>query len=312
MIKLFLKLAVYGVFIFLLLECYVRVFHIYSDTPMRYIDEYGVEKRIPNQSGINVTGNRKQHVTPFQINSFGFNSLHDTINSNDKFKLALVGDSFIEGFHQPSTNSIGKMIETQVDTVEVYEFGCGGYDMADQIHLIDAYKDRFEDIDMIVLYLKYQNDLVRGDYKPNYGRIQELNGKIEKVRRTSKFLNYIGGLGIINKFSSFIQNRKDADNEVPGQGNNYTPEFDESSISNFKSLMDLYHFNRNKTIFLLDSRRTSPRFIEFCKNSDIQMIDIAKYFESTDKETTLIYDDHWNSFGRTLVAESVVEYINMN
>ncbi len=41
------KLFLYVLLILLVLEIIVRVFHLYTDNVPQYIDEFGVEKRVP-------------------------------------------------------------------------------------------------------------------------------------------------------------------------------------------------------------------------------------------------------------------------
>jgi len=98
--KLILKCIAYAVLIVLLLEVYVRVFHLSKDYPVRFVDTKQVEKWRPNQNGYSVTGNRRQNFSKYHINNSGFNSYREFHPTKEKFELALVGDSFIEGFHQ--------------------------------------------------------------------------------------------------------------------------------------------------------------------------------------------------------------------
>ncbi len=126
--------------IFLALELVVRVFHLYTEDPPRFIDEFEVEKRVPGNTGYAVYGNRNQRFSQFRINDQGFNSHRDFLPASDKFEVAITGDSFIEGFHQDVNNSIGNKIEFQLPGIEVYEYGYAGYDLANQMHLIYAYK----------------------------------------------------------------------------------------------------------------------------------------------------------------------------
>ncbi len=303
--KLFLKLSLYGFITFVVLEVLVRIFHLYSETPMRYIDEYGVEKRVPNQIGTNVTGNRRQHVTDFRINENGFNTIRKEISSNDKFKIALVGDSFIEGFHQDYKNSLGRMIEEEMDSVEVYEYGCGGYDMADQLHMINAYKEDFEKIDLIIINFKYENDLERANYTPNHDRIANLNSPIKAIRRNSKILNYLGSLGLINKLNKFFLDKKSVLTETKTAIKYNCLKADSIKIENFKNLMDDYGAYKDKMRLLLNSNKTSPDFLAYCHKTKVDYIDYARTFALAEKEVNLIYDKHWNTYGRTLIAKEI-------
>ena len=99
----------------------MRAFHLTKDYPSRYVDEFGVEKWMPNQNGMSVTGIRRQNFSEFKINKSGFNSYREFTPTEDKTEIALVGDSFIEGFHQHYYNSIGKKIENKLKLGEIYQ-----------------------------------------------------------------------------------------------------------------------------------------------------------------------------------------------
>ena len=144
--KFLVKLFFYAFLCFLAIEGLVRVFHLHNERPSRFLDDQKVEKWVPYQEGYSVTGNRRQNVGYYRINSMGFNSQYDVYEPTDKGKeIALIGDSFIEGFHQDVEVSLGQKVELLLkDEFRVYEFGYAGYDMADQLHLMEQYKELFD------------------------------------------------------------------------------------------------------------------------------------------------------------------------
>ncbi|MUH36902.1 hypothetical protein D9O36_13695 [Zobellia amurskyensis] len=308
--KFILKSVLYIFLILILLEIIVRVCHLYGEDPPRYIDEYGVEKRVPDNDGYAVTGNRKMNYSKFHINKAGFNSFREFTPSIDKYEMALIGDSFIEGFHQDFSNSIGKQIEDQTHGIEVYEYGYAGYDFANQIYLVHAYKNDFQYIDQIVLYLKYENDLERDIYKPNTDRIKLLSSTIFKIRNNIKLLSYGTKIGILSPIKNLVKRGMAFNNSTEGYQTNELKgskaeelKVDQKRIANFKKLIEVYGFDKNKTSLLLDSRTTSERFLEFCRSNNIRYIDFSTSFKNSKKPTTLIYDHHWNAHGRSIIAK---------
>lgn len=316
--KFILKSALYIFLILLLLEGLVRILHLYTEDPPRFIDEFGVEKRMPNHKGYAVTGNRNQNYSEFSINKAGFNSYREFEPSAVNYEVALIGDSFIEGFHQDYDSSIGKRIEEKVEGIEVYQYGYAGYDFANQMHLVHAYADDFTLIDEIILYLNYENDLDRGEYKPNHARINMLSSTVFKIRDNIKLLSYGSKIGIVEPLKKLAQggdafgdtedayktNTLDEDDEAKEK------EKDERYIANFKSLIQLYGFDKSKTAILLDSRTTSIRFLDFLNQNDIRYIDFADRFKQSKRPINLIYDRHWNTHGRELIAEEIAAYIS--
>jgi hypothetical protein len=311
--KLFLKCLLYGVLILITLELLVRIFHLTKDYPTRYVDEYGVEKWAPNQNGYSVTGNRRQNFSEYHINKFGFNSYREFKPTKEKVEVALVGDSFIEGFHQNYYNSIGKKIENKLKDVEVYEFGYAGYDLADQLHLIKQYKKQFDFIDCVVLGVKFENDLTRGEYQVVQERMV-LESPTYKALRQIKLLVYLQTIGTFDAPRELVRKLLSG-SEVP------TPELnkqehkelqekrEQTYLKNFESLITIYGFDKQRFVFLLDKDKTPQLFLEYLNNNNMNYIDISGTFKKSKKPTTLIYDHHWNNHGRNLISNLISDYI---
>lgn len=310
--KFFLRIGLYAFLILVALEILVRAFHLYTEDPPRFIDDKSVEKRVPRHTGYAVTGNRNQNFSKFSINAAGFNSHREFEPSKEKKELALIGDSFIEGFHQDYNASTGTKIEQLLDDTEVYEYGYAGYDLANQMHLIQAYKQDFEQIDEIVIYLNYESDLQRGFYEPNYGRIALLSSALFKIRDNIKLLAYGSKIGILEPIKKLLT----------GNETKATPTFNEDPVSmtvssydqktyldNFKNLVSLYGFDNCKTSILLDSRKTPRGFLTYLEEQHYEYIDYASTFEAAKQPVTLIYDHHWNNYGRVLIAKVIARYI---
>lgn len=275
--------------------------------PERYINADGVELNLPHQEGLFVTGNRRQHSVPYKTDAYGFNTLQNNLDGkNKKYSIALIGDSFIEGFHQPRTASLGKMVEDQLQHAAVTEYGMSGYDFADQLYLVHTYKEHFEQMDALVFYLKYENDLERASYQPNYTRAIKRRSLVSKIRQESKLLTYMGRLGIINQFSRFVKGKtarteafkkqKEAaiDSNLVGK-----------RIANFKALLAQNPIPRTKMHLLVDTSKTPQRFIAMCLNMGIAVIDFKDALQQAEAAPTYIYDEHWNHHGRQLVAKSI-------
>ena len=305
-------MVLYTVLILISLEVLVRVFHLTKDYPDRYVDEHGVEKWLPNQNGYSVTGNRRQNFSEYHINSFGYNSYREFKPSKDKVEIALVGDSFIEGFHQNYYNSIGRKIENRLDGVEVYEYGYAGYDFADQIHLINKYKEQFDLIDFVILGLKFENDLKRNKYTILEERMK-LESPLYKTMRQSKLLVYLQTIGLLETPRMLLSK---VINLVLGSGKNNeavkevnVEDENNKYIANFISLINTYGFDKNRFVFLLNEEKTPEMFLDYLNYNGYKYLDFGKTLKSSKRPTNLIYDMHWNNHGRTLIAESIANYV---
>ncbi len=313
--KLFLKSGLYILLILIVLEAIIRVFHLGKDTPTRFLDEYKVEKWVPNQNGFSVTGNRRQNFSEFHINNSGFNSYREFTPTHDQTEIALVGDSFIEGFHQDYYNSIGKKIENNVPGIEVYEYGYAGYDFADQLHLIHSYKKQFDLIDHVILGIKFSNDLTRSEYKVVSGRLA-LDTPVNRLLKKSKLLVYCKSIGILDppqellyKIRKFIVSKQPEKQIDEKEALRIKDEKERKYLANFESLINKYGYDKNRFTLLLDSRITSPIFLSYLDQNDFKYIDFSNTFKESKRSTTLIYDRHWNNHGRTLIARAISNYL---
>ena len=309
--KLFLKLVIYSVLILLMLEVLVRVFHLTKDYPVRFIDEHGVERWVPNQEGYSVTGIRRQNFSKFNINSSGYNSYRDFEPSKDKMELALVGDSFIEGFHQPYYNSIGKKIEAKLNGVEVYEIGYAGYDFADQLHLIHQYQSFFDLIDLVVIGIKFEDDLTRNEYGILKERMK-LESPIYRSLRNIKLLVYLQNIGAFSAAIKMTQTLLSlGQNKTPihkKEDVNATQKRYVKYIQNFQSLVDRYGYDKARFVLLIDKANTPQVFVDLLDKNSYSYIDFGKRINQSQIPTTLIYDQHWNNHGRNIVSNLISEY----
>ena len=188
--------------------------------------------------------------------------------------------------------------------------------MADQLHLIHAYVDDFEKIDHIVVYVKYPIDFVRSEYEPNQTRIQTLSSTPFKIRENIKLLYYASQIGILEPVKNIMVERQDAEGNVSLVENiGEMPKMqimDSLYIDNFEKLLKQYPIDKSKTSLLMDKRSVSDAFLDYCKANQIDIIDFGQWFEESKRPVTLIYDMHWNNNGRSLVAKSIVEHLQLN
>ncbi|WP_445381931.1 hypothetical protein [Robiginitalea sp. IMCC43444] len=309
--KFILRIVIYGVLILCLLEVLVRVFHLHKDTPSRIIDAYGVEKWAPNQQGYSVTGNRRQNVGEYRINASGFNSYREFNPTIEAYEVALIGDSFIEGFHQDYDQSIGKKIEEQLPDFNVYEYGYAGYDLADELHLIKAYDSVFQKIDKIFIYLKYPDDLRRDTYSVSQERMRLEKG-IYRFLKYSKVLVYCQNIGLLSAITRSISQLKTVliptDNR-PGNTDISPSAMEKRYLSNFKKLWEEWVAESGKIVLLLDKKTFPEGFIQYLEGQDISYLDYGPALDKAAKPVTLIYDQHWNDYGRGLIAAEIADFL---
>lgn len=304
--KLLLKLVLYSILFAIVLECLVRIFYLGQDKPVRYLDSNNVEKWVPNQNGYAITGNRNQNFVKYNINQSGFNSYREFKPTKDGVEVALIGDSFVEGFHQPYARSTGRLVELMMNnTVDVFEYGYSGYDMADQLHLLKAYEKDFQLIDYVYIKLKFSNDLRRPKYEVMTARLN-MESPLNNLLKKSKLLIYLTDIGFVDPVKDFVRNlaslRKKKKKNNPEMS---TIDKDKLYIDNFNKLIEIYGYDKQKYVLLMDEEDTSVMFVDYLNRNDFRYLDFGKKINYSSKPTTLIYDMHWNEYGRKLIAEII-------
>lgn len=313
----FLKIILYSALIFIMLEIAVRVLHLYNEFPTFIINDHNVKTYAPNQNGYTVTGNRVMNFAEYNINKSGFNSFREFVPTDNKTEVAIIGDSFIEGLHQNYYNSISKKVEQKLkDSVDVFQYGHSGYDFADQLHLVSAYKEKFEMIDYIIYYMKFENDLKRDFYEPDQYWVDSQYFLTRRIGKKLKLFNYINTIGLMeplrNLRSNMVNNIRNLLNPPHDQSTHTSADQEEINLKylgNFKKLIEIFGFDKTKTAILLDSRTTSKSFLDYCDSMGYRYIDFSKELESSKIPTTLIYDMHWNNHGRDIIARVIANYI---
>ena len=313
--KLIFKTLSYFILTIIFLEIIVRIFHIYPELPVFVINKDNVKTYAPNQEGYHIVGNRRMNFTEYRINKSGYNSYQEFTPTKDKTEIAIIGDSFIDGLHQNYYNSIGKKIETKLnDGTKVFEYGHSGYDLADQLHLMAVYKEQFDLIDYSIIYLKFDNDIKRDTYVPDQYWIDSQYFLTSRLARKIKLLSYLNSIGAFEPLRNlkrhFVSMAK-PENKINHKENAEANKKNAAKyLKNFKTLINTYGFDKNKTAFLLDKSKTSEAFLNYCDTMGYKYIDYSETFNNSKKPNTLIYDMHWNNYGRTLIADVIVNYIN--
>lgn len=311
--KFIFKIGLYGILLALGFELVVRAFHLHNERPERYLDEMQVEKWVPNQTGLSVTGNRKQNVGRYRINQDGFNSVYDTyVPQENEIDVALVGDSFIEGFHQDYDRSLGQKVERLLgEKIKVFEFGYAGYDLADQLHLIKTYDSIFNKMDLTVIYMRFTDDLTRDSYAIS-DRLS-LNTPVNRILKEIKSVVYLKDVGLfdpVTRTMGSLMSLAKGGEGVPPNTKRATPdEINAKRLDNFKKLVAEYGYNKDKNVLLLDGRLCPAEFLDYLRANDFKTIDFGKTLEDSETPTDLIYDQHWNDHGRELLAQLIADRI---
>ena len=101
--------------------------------------------------------------------------------------------------------------------------------------------------------------------------IKKISGTLNNLLKKSKLLIYLTDIGFIDpiksfigKTNAFIRNNKPQKAAPPVDQNKIDKEY----LANFESLVDLYGYDNEKNVLLLDVEETSPLFITYLKENN--------------------------------------------
>jgi len=117
--KLLFKLIVFLLFVFLTGEVIVRLAKLTADIPQRFVDETGIQRYIPGQSGYLARSDYK-----WVVNDYGWIGKADTSNSENI--ISIVGDSFIENIMNPISCNQGTLLGSYYKNISFFEAGRSG------------------------------------------------------------------------------------------------------------------------------------------------------------------------------------------
>lgn len=240
-------------------------------------------------------------------------------------RIALLGDSYVEGFQVFERNHFRKILEEELkrklnQNVEVLNFGRSGFDIADMYCYNESFVSDFnpdlslyfisnadlspETTDPLQLKLIYENDslFVVKDFSASY---------IQVYNKTKWFIQYSSILNMLNNCRK-IANAEGIlpillDKLYPVTANQ------SQSVGEFKiptiTSEILNHLNTNDIIINRDYNKLDGEFVDSIKSNKLVLIDLSdtlqymkgngvdpNYWEATKKY------GHWNQSGHKAVA----------
>lgn len=287
--------------VLILLEITLRVFGFAARTmPTKNVD--GNYLFAPGDSGYWVRGGLGEIRNYYEINNQGFNSIVDYEGLDSAtINIALIGDSYIQGFQTDVRKSIGRQLENLLGPKYiVHEFGRAGANIVDYGLVYNEYiKSKSYDY---IFVLVTDKDLMgskasfmdRGNSLPKQTLIRKIYDKIHILR----YLNINHGLGA--HFNQLISNgpgsidrihrRNDTKKAISEQS--YLNDINQNAIRTFPK----------STIFLYEEEKLSTYFIENFKFEFNRIIHKRQPIDHG-------FDGHWNTNGRYNCARSMADWI---
>jgi hypothetical protein len=284
----------------LLLEVTLRIFGLAANTmPTQNVDDYVF---VPGEKGCWVRGGLGEITNYYEINKQGYNSIVDFEHLDDTtINIALVGDSYIQGFQTDVRNSIGRQLENILGAnVRVHEYGRAGANIVDFSLVYNEYikKNNYDftfvlatDKDLMEFKASYMD---RGNRVPKETLSRKIYGNVHIFR----YLNINHGFGV--HFNDLINNGPESIErihvtQIKKLDSNQDSFLEDINVEAINALPET-------VVFLYEDDKLNQQFIE---NFDFEFKEVIHHKQPKDHG----FDGHWNANGRYNCAMVMAEFL---
>ena len=280
-------------------EIIIRITHTVSDLPQRTIDDNGIQKYFPNQSGYWKGGDHG-----WKINKFGWPG--DLPKSSDNL-ITIIGDSFIENFMNPNECHQSQLLDQKMADYNFIEASRSGVSFIEAMEIskqLDSLKPLYQliyvaghDFSESVSAIKPLKDITQLNLKTKsiaYGEMKAPGFK--KILYNWKLLYYFYNNFSLDFSFDFFKNKETPKKEkVIDKRYKYSAEITQ--------LMDYTKTNYDITDkILVFHPNTEIEIIVICQKAGFKTIILNS---DNDKSWTFDYDHHWTCYGHDRVSLQV-------
>jgi hypothetical protein len=264
-------------------------------------NDYVIE---PNSSGTWIRGGLAEIKNYYQINNLGYNSTIDyEALKEENLNIAIIGDSYIQGFQTDVRKSIGRQLEGILDSVTtvVHEYGRAGANIVDYQKVYEKYIDSKPYDYVFVLVTDKDLKIFKASYMERGKSVPKktFSRKMYDFFYVFRYLNINQGIGI--RFNELISKGPESIERIHSKQSKSTTIEDYLKSINKQAIDKL----PNNLIFLYEEGKLSDYFID---NFDFNYVKIEHTLEPSNHG----FDGHWNVNGRYNCAMSIAKYINKN
>ena len=285
-------------------EIVVRVTNVMSDIPQRMIDENGIQKYIPNQTGYWKGGHHK-----WKINRLGWPG--EIPESFDNL-IVVIGDSYIENFMNSDECRQSKFLKKKMVDFNFMEASRSGVSLIEAME-ISKQTDTLRPIHTLI----YVND---NDFNESSFEIKALND-ITQLRLEDQSIVYgqmkspgakkiLYNWKLLYYFYTRFWVGKEKNKKEPVSPKIQSSESNIQNTKNYKTLFKLIDFiKRNYTIqnkTLIFHPKSDPVIIDMCKRKGYNVVMLNS---NNDLDWTFGYDTHWTCYGHKQVSNQVAEQL---
>jgi lysophospholipase L1-like esterase len=262
LINIFLLVFVTLILIFLIEDVLRAVYPLEHNLEKQHIlSDYGIFFREP-YSQFTYAPPSKEFSQDIRLNSRGLRDTeHSYKKSSSVYRIAVVGDSFIDGYQVNLADTIPKLLETRLNergkkSYEVINFGFGGYGPIAEAVLVEEEVLKYEP-DMVIFAYYIGNDLTRmdsGAYKEfpsNFWDLEwhktlkkkvygnDLMIKMKSFFRRNSMIRFL-----VKKTMTNIGGGAEGVNDLIPVSKKY---YDDEYVTNLKDVRSIFNFLNNLT-----------------------------------------------------------------
>jgi len=297
-----LRLITFFIITCLIGEFIIRVYKLTPDIPQRFIDETGIQRYKPEQ-----TGYYTKSDTKWRINKYGWMGVADTTYGKT---IAVIGDSYIENIMNPISCNQGVILKSYFDDIGFFEAGRSGVSFIEGMEITKLLKPIIQP-QFYLLYVSSNDFYESFSNKIRYfDRMQiDLKNKtilkaklknptLKKFLYSSKLLYYM-----YLRFPLLVENQNKGEIITLAPKNNT---FDQL---NFNKLFEYSVNNYDvEKIILIFHPGTQKEIISTANEYGFQTVELNS--EGDQSWGLGSHDGHWSCYGHSQVAKQVKTYLN--
>lgn len=286
--------------------------------------EVGVRYRFRNVHSSGIVGDYfGWHATmpPLQINTLGFREREIPPKSRDRYRIAVVGDSFTWGQGIDASARYSNLIQDDLgkDSFEVFNFGISGTDMPEHIALLP--KVLATSPDFILLQLYFNDFEMPGMVRPSpYPLLpSDLDRALERSSVTYTLLNVQWArlqeaMGIVETRAHWeARNLQDPNSPYSRQGFGMLSDFIDQSLRAKVGVGIVFfpfpdHMGQGGSEY--PYRYLDDRVADMCKAKGIPCLDLLQVFSTTFKDPRVMwvspFDAHPNELANRRAAYEIM------
>ena len=324
---------------FILLELIFHFLIASSELPsVVYDKDYRLIKYKENQTGIYSIGKFPLKGYEWKINNEGWNNKNDYFEEKNKFRVAVIGDSYIEAFQVNVDEHYPSLVQSSLPELEIYSFGISGAPLSTYYQIAKYVSQKFNPDLFIInvvnndydesLYILRKRDVfttLQNEESPKFITPSGLNQKwlTNLMNMSSTFRYFYHNLQLFHKIKSIIFEKIILKNHDIIK-NNLRDKVKESMAVIVDSI---YNISSKKILFVIDADRHEiyhnyalienlevnfyrKDFLDVLDKKSIEYIDLNDTFKDDyikhSKQFNSNLDYHWDSYGHSIVAKEII------